>query len=72
MVDSARSNAPSPPSIQVNHLSYKFQDGSSGLTDINLDLPAGSRTLLIGGKQKKYNTLKSLFNPVTKSTTLTP
>ncbi|PLN79232.1 putative ABC transporter [Aspergillus taichungensis] len=56
MVDSA-----SPPSIQVNHLSYKFQDGSSGLTDINLDLPAGSRTLLIGANGAGKTTLLRLL-----------
>jgi CCR4-NOT complex subunit CAF16 len=38
------------PTIEVKGLSYKFQDGSSGLRDIALELPAGSRTLLIGGK----------------------
>lgn len=37
------------PSICVRDLSYKFPDGSDGLIDMNLDLPAGSRTLLIGG-----------------------
>ncbi len=37
------------PSIAVNGLSYKFPDGSHGLTGVSLDLPAGSRTLLIGG-----------------------
>ena len=37
------------PSIKVKSLSYSFPDGSSGLHDITLDLPAGSRTLLIGG-----------------------
>ena len=37
------------PSISVRNLSYKFPDGSEGLKDLNLDLPAGSRTLLIGG-----------------------
>ena len=37
------------PSIQVSRLSYAFADGSSGLDDINLSLPPGSRTLLIGG-----------------------
>jgi hypothetical protein len=37
------------PSIDVKNLSYKFQDGSSGLKDVFLDLPPGSRTLLIGG-----------------------
>lgn len=39
------------PSIDAKGLSYKFQDGSYGLVDINLSLPAGSRTLLIGGRR---------------------
>lgn len=39
-----------PPSIHVKGLSYRFQDGSAGLEDVQLDLPPGSRTLLIGGK----------------------
>lgn len=43
------------PSIATNGLHYKFPDGSSGLTDINLDLPAGSRTLLIGGEMFPRN-----------------
>jgi ABC-type phosphate/phosphonate transport system ATPase subunit len=38
------------PSIKVRDLSYKFPDGSSGLQHLDLDLPSGSRTLLIGGK----------------------
>lgn len=38
------------PSIDVKNLSYLFPDGSSGLKDVILDLPPGSRTLLIGGK----------------------
>lgn len=38
------------PSIEVHNLSYKFPDGNEGLKDIELDLPAGSRTLLIGGE----------------------
>lgn len=37
------------PSIQVRNLSYTFPGGSQGLQDINLDLPSGSRALLIGG-----------------------
>lgn len=37
------------PTIEVNQLSYKFPDGSVGLENISLSLPAGSRTLLIGG-----------------------
>jgi hypothetical protein len=38
------------PSIDVKSLSYLFPDGSSGLKDVFLDLPPGSRTLLIGGE----------------------
>lgn len=38
------------PSIHVQNLSYKFKDGTAGLEDVHLDLPPGSRTLLIGGK----------------------
>lgn len=38
------------PTVVVKNLSYKFPDGSLGLVDVSLDLPAGSRTLLIGGK----------------------
>lgn len=38
------------PSIAVKNLHYKFPDGSSGLRDVILDLPPGSRTLLIGGE----------------------
>lgn len=39
------------PSIDVKNLSYAFPDGSSGLKEVFLDLPPGSRTLLIGGMQ---------------------
>ena len=37
------------PSIDVKSLSYAFPDGSSGLSEVFLNLPPGSRTLLIGG-----------------------
>lgn len=37
------------PRVEVKSLSYAFQDGSSGLQDVVLSLPPGSRTLLIGG-----------------------
>lgn len=37
------------PSIDVKSLSYAFPDGSSGLKEVFLKLPPGSRTLLIGG-----------------------
>lgn len=39
-----------PPTIAARNLSYAFPDGSSGLQNIALDLPARSRALLIGGK----------------------
>lgn len=39
-----------PPSIKVNNLSYAFPDGSTGLQNVSIDLPAGARCLLIGGK----------------------
>lgn len=37
------------PDIEINGLSYSFPDGSTGLHDVRLSLPAHSRTLLIGG-----------------------
>jgi CCR4-NOT complex subunit CAF16 len=37
------------PSIDVKDLNYAFPDGSSGLKEVFLQLPPGSRTLLIGG-----------------------
>ncbi|KAK3721457.1 CCR4-NOT regulatory complex component [Vermiconidia calcicola] len=39
------------PSVHTTNLTFAFPDGSTGLRDINLDLPANSRTLLIGGKR---------------------
>jgi CCR4-NOT complex subunit CAF16 len=42
------------PSIAVNGLNYKFPDGTSGLQNVTLDLPAGSRTLLIGGELQLF------------------
>lgn len=38
------------PTIGVKDLTFAFPDGSTGLKNISLDLPAGSRTLLIGGE----------------------
>jgi len=40
----------SPPTITVSNLTFTFPDSTTGLTNISLDLPAGARTLLIGGK----------------------
>lgn len=49
------------PSIEVHGLSYKFQDGSEGLKDIELSLPVGSRTLLIGGKRHYFLPLHIVY-----------
>lgn len=49
MPNEANGSADEAPSIDVNSLSYAFPDGSSGLQDVILNLPPGSRTLLIGG-----------------------
>ncbi|KAL4899256.1 hypothetical protein BDW74DRAFT_117395 [Aspergillus multicolor] len=50
------------PDIRVQNLSYKFPDGSSGLTDVALDLPVGSRTLLIGANGAGKTTLLRLLS----------
>ncbi|PYI10875.1 P-loop containing nucleoside triphosphate hydrolase protein [Aspergillus sclerotiicarbonarius CBS 121057] len=57
----ADSNGPSP-SIEVKNLSFKFPDGSPGLTDVNLQVPAGSRTLLIGANGAGKTTLLRLLS----------
>ena len=44
------------PSISVKYLSYSFPDGSSGLKDVVLALPPGSRTLLVGGIHHPFPT----------------
>jgi hypothetical protein len=38
------------PNISTKDLTFAFPDGTSGLEHVTLDLPAGSRNLLIGGK----------------------
>ena len=48
----ADANGAHAPSIVVKDLSYKFADGSPGLQNVSLDLPAHSRTLLIGGSPR--------------------
>ncbi len=50
------------PSISVNNLSYKFQDGSLGLQNVSLSLPPGSRTLLIGANGAGKTTLLRLLS----------
>ncbi|KZZ90998.1 ATPase, AAA+ type, core [Ascosphaera apis ARSEF 7405] len=48
-------------SIHVKNLNYKFADGTPGLTDVNLELPSGSRTLLIGANGAGKSTLLRLL-----------
>jgi len=50
MADQDTTNSEIAPSIVVTNLSYAFPDGSSGLKEVFLNLPPGSRTLLIGGE----------------------
>ncbi|PPJ58387.1 hypothetical protein CBER1_08075 [Cercospora berteroae] len=54
--------AQKPPTITVNNLSYAFPDGSSGLQDVTLDLPAGARCLLIGANGAGKTTLLRLLS----------
>ncbi len=62
-VQEPETNGTTPsPDINVEGLSYKFPDGSLGLQNINLDLPAGSRTLLIGANGAGKTTLLRLLS----------
>jgi CCR4-NOT complex subunit CAF16 len=56
-----------PPSIKVSGLSFKFPDGSTGLEDISLELPARSRTLLIGGKAESEVAMANTASDFTSS-----
>jgi len=53
--------APAPPTITTHDLTYTFQDRSNGISNISLDLPAGSRTLLIGANGAGKTTLLRLL-----------
>jgi hypothetical protein len=67
-------DAETAPSIEVQNLSYAFPDGSSGLKDVSLSLPPGSRTLLIGGEPPPLfspTPSHQKHHPSTKSTNLT-
>ncbi|KAI9697923.1 MAG: CCR4-NOT regulatory complex component [Candelina mexicana] len=50
------------PSIDVKALNYLFPDGTSGLQDVILNLPPGSRTLLIGANGAGKTTLLRLLS----------
>jgi CCR4-NOT complex subunit CAF16 len=51
-----------PPTIETRKLSYAFPDGSSGLKDVTLSLPPGSRALLIGANGVGKTTLLRLLS----------
>jgi CCR4-NOT complex subunit CAF16 len=51
-----------PPTIEVNHLTFNFPDGTTGLRDISLSLPAASRTLLIGANGAGKTSLLRLLS----------
>ncbi|KAF8534869.1 P-loop containing nucleoside triphosphate hydrolase protein [Trichophaea hybrida] len=53
---------PQAPSIKITNLTYKFPDGSAALSNINLNLPPGSRTLLIGANGAGKTTLLRLMS----------
>ncbi|KAK4546309.1 hypothetical protein LTR36_001986 [Oleoguttula mirabilis] len=50
------------PTITVTNLTFAFPDGTTGLHNISLDLPAGSRTLLIGANGAGKTTLLRLLS----------
>ncbi|KAF2462175.1 putative ABC transporter [Lineolata rhizophorae] len=50
------------PSISVKNLSYAFSDGTTGLHNVALDLPPGSRNLLIGANGAGKTTLLRLLS----------
>ncbi|KAL1963175.1 hypothetical protein VTN77DRAFT_8608 [Rasamsonia byssochlamydoides] len=51
-----------PPTIEVKDLTFQFPDGSAGLKNVTLSLPAGSRTLLIGANGAGKTTLLRLLS----------
>ncbi|KAK4148114.1 P-loop containing nucleoside triphosphate hydrolase protein [Dichotomopilus funicola] len=50
-----------PPTLSTHSLTYTFQNHSTGLSNISLDLPARSRTLLIGANGAGKTTLLRLL-----------
>jgi CCR4-NOT complex subunit CAF16 len=50
------------PSLHVNDLTFKFPDGTIGLKDVALELPPGSRTLLIGANGAGKTSLLRLLS----------
>ena len=62
MAEQNGTTTPTGPDIKVSSLSYAFPDGSRGLTNISLNLPPGSRTLLIGSNGAGKTTLLRLLS----------
>ncbi|KAI4144432.1 MAG: hypothetical protein L6R39_004182 [Caloplaca ligustica] len=62
MSDGANTPAGAAFSIDVESLNYAFPDGSSGLADVVLNLPSGSRTLLVGANGAGKTTLLRLLS----------
>lgn len=54
--------------IETDHLSYKFSNGKVGLANITVELPWGSRTLLVGSNGAGKSTLLKLLAGKTLST----
>ena len=52
---------PGAPRVEVKNLSYTFPDYSTGISNITLDLPPRSRTLLIGANGAGKTTLLRLL-----------
>ncbi|KAI4723721.1 P-loop containing nucleoside triphosphate hydrolase protein [Aureobasidium sp. EXF-10728] len=50
------------PKVDVNNLTFAFPDGSTGLQQVALELPANSRTLLIGANGAGKTTLLRLLS----------
>jgi CCR4-NOT complex subunit CAF16 len=50
------------PSLQVNDLTFTFPDGTVGLKKLSLELPPGSRTLLIGANGAGKTSLLRLLS----------
>jgi CCR4-NOT complex subunit CAF16 len=60
--DTVAAPAVPSPTIELKNLTYNFPDGSHALNNINLSLPAGCRTLLIGANGAGKTTMLRLMS----------
>jgi CCR4-NOT complex subunit CAF16 len=58
----SQTSSGSGPSIEVRNLNFAFPDGSSGLQNVLLNLPASSRTILVGANGAGKTTLLRLLS----------